>query len=220
MLKIFKYTISLLILTSCASTENIPMDMAQLDASNPQTVTTTMREKPDFSARTAGKAGLIGGLVGASAMIVAGNEIIQENDVDDPASYISNELAEALAIKINLEKVSNNGIITDSSSLSDLSSTYSQGDLLIDVQTIGWGFSYFPMDWNNYRVGYSAKLRLIDTKSNTTIAEGFCSREPDQDDKSPSYDEMLSDNAARIKKELKIAADYCINEFKTNVLKI
>ena len=57
----------------------------------------------------------------------------------------------------------------------------------------------FPTDWNNYRVIYSAKLRVVDTRSQTAVAEGFCSSIPEQDENSPTYDELMADRAARLK---------------------
>jgi hypothetical protein len=50
------------------------------------------------------------------------------------------------------------------------------------------------------------------------VAEGFCSRVPDQTPNSPTYEELLANNAERLKRELKEAADFCIGDFKTKVL--
>jgi len=35
----------------------------------------------------------------------------------------------------------------------ELSEQYAQGDLILLTRTRGWGFMYFPTDWDNYRVG-------------------------------------------------------------------
>jgi hypothetical protein len=214
----FTCAIILLILSGCASTENIPIDIAHINATKPQTITTTIRVKPDFYAETPGKVVLTALFV--NKIVAAGNEIIYENSIADPAGYISNELAEALSAKLNLEKISNNGKITYSPNPNLLSKAYSHSDLLLDIQTLYWGFTYFRADLKEYRVLYTAKLRLVDTRSSITIAEGVCYRRPDQDEHSPSYTEMLSDKAVWIKRELIATADYCISEFKTNVLKI
>jgi hypothetical protein len=57
----------------------------------------TTSDRPDFAAMTAGKA--MFGMVGAFAMISAGNKVIRENNVEDPAHYIGSELAGFLCRK-------------------------------------------------------------------------------------------------------------------------
>jgi hypothetical protein len=111
------------------------------------------------------------------------------------------------------------GVLARSTNPAELARQYSGADLLLDVQTVNWGFAYFPTDWNNYRVIYSAKARLIDTKTRKVLAEGFCSRVPEKTDDAPSHEELLANQAARLKQELEAAADHCISEFRAKVLK-
>ncbi|MET4693035.1 hypothetical protein [Endozoicomonas lisbonensis] len=111
-------------------------------------------------------------------------------------------------------------VITDSSDVNTVSSLYNNSDYILDIQKVNWSFVYFPTDWNNYRVIYTSKLRLIDSRRSKVIAEGFCSRIPVESDSAPSYDELLKNKAEGLKKELELAARYCIQEFKTNVFEI
>ena len=93
-----------------------------------------------------------------------------------------------------------------------------QDDLLLDVQTINWSWIYYPASWGHYKVIYSAKLRLIDTKHSRLIADGFCARIPDQPaDSAPTREELLNNKAERFKQELATAADYCVQQFRTKV---
>jgi hypothetical protein len=64
---------------------------------------------------------------------------------------------------------------------------------------------------------YSAKMRVIDTKKRSLLAEGFCSRVPEKSESAPSYDQLLENQAARLKQELKVAAEHCIDEFRAKV---
>lgn len=205
------------LLTGCVSTKNVKVDVEALRADQPATVTVSARKKPDFAAVTAGKAA-IGGLIGALAMINAGNDIVEENGVEDPANYIGAELAKSLAESLGVQPVENGGKLADSGKPGDLAKLYGNAHLLLDVQTVNWSFGYFPTDWNNYRVIYSAKLRLVDTRTGKLRAEGFCARVPEKSDGAPSRDQLLADGAALLKSELKVAADYCIGQFKANVL--
>lgn len=205
-----------LVLSGCVSTKNVRADMAQLRSAAPATVTVSARKRPDFSAMTAGKAGF--GIIGALAMISAGNAIVEENDVEDPAGYIAAELAGDLSTALGARSVDNGGALADAGSPAALAKLYPGADLVLDVQTVNWSFVYFPTDWNNYRVIYSAKLRLVDTRNGRLAAEGFCARVPEHTPDAPSHDELLADRAAVLKRELRIAADHCIGEFKAKVL--
>ena len=192
--------------------------MAGLQGGGYRTVAVSSREKPSFAAMTAGKAQF--GLLGAAAMISAGNTIVRENNVEDPAVYIGNALAARLSEKLGLQVSDNGGKVTDVTKPDQLATQYAGSDLLLDVQTVNWSFVYFPTDWNNYRVIYSAKLRLIDTRNRKLLAEGFCAHTPADAEGSPSRDQLLADKAARLKSELRIAADHCVPDFAAKVLGI
>ena len=203
------------ILCGCVSTKIVPVDRTVLSGFHGGSVTLSHREKPSFSAGTAGKATFA--LIGAAAMISAGNAIVRDNDIADPAVYIGQTLAADLATDNALTPVDST-YATDTRDVSQLAKQYASANLLLDVETINWSFIYFPTNWTHYRVIYSAKLRLIDTRQAKLIADGFCSRVPEEMPDAPTHDELLRNNAARLKQELKIAADRCVSEFRSKVL--
>lgn len=209
---------SFTILSGCVSTKNLQISQQTLKQLNPNNVALTTREKPNFSAITAGKA--MFALVGAAAMIAAGNEIVEKNNIEDPASYIQSELAKELSKSYGFTINETNSKSVKTSNGAEIAKDFPESDLVLDVETINWSFAYFPTDWDNYRVIYSAKLRLIDTKSKSIIAEGFCARVPEEGETAPSHEELLANKAERLKQELKIAASNCIGEFKNKVLSI
>lgn len=209
---------AVLILSGCASTKNIPMQDDAFVDNAPSSITSSSRVKPDFSAMTAGKGAFA--LIGALASISAGNELIEQNQVDDPAVYISQSLTDSLKKQFSLKTISNNDTLIDSDQPSVIAKHYPSSDLVLDVQTINWSFIYFPTDWDNYRVIYTAKLQLIDTRNKSMIAEGFCKRIPEEDENAPSYKDLTSNQAQGLKNELQLAAEHCIEEFSTKVLKI
>lgn len=202
--------------SGCVSTKNVKADADGLRGGEYKTVTLTSREIPSFGATTAGKATF--GLIGAAAMISAGNKIVSDNEVEDPAIHIGHQLAATLSQRMALQVQETAGKQVKGGDVKQIAGSYASSDLVLDVQTINWGFAYFPTDWNNYRVIYSAKLRLVDTKRRKLLAEGFCSRVPEKSEGAPSHEELLADRAARLKSELRIAADQCIGEFTTKVL--
>ncbi|WP_207062984.1 hypothetical protein [Motiliproteus sp. SC1-56] len=218
MIKNVVLLVAALTLVGCAGTQNIAMQPDSFAANKPKTITTATREKPSFSAMTASKGAFA--LVGAIASISAGNDLIEQNQVEDPAVYIGDALASILEKHFALQRVDNNSAVLEDATPAAIAARYPMSDLVVDVQTLNWSFIYFPTDWDNYRVIYTAKLRLVDTRANEMVAEGFCKRIPEQDENSPSYDELVANDAQRLKDELKLAAEHCIREFQTKVLKI
>ena len=155
-------------LSGCA-TKTIPLSPNVGNAYRGKSITYAVREKPSFSAMTAGKA--MFGAIGGAAMVVKGNEIVRENNVPDPATTIGATLVNDLATKYGLI-VKKPTKRTSSKKPTQVASDYSNADLVLDVRTKGWGFVYFPMDWNNYRILYNDELFLIDTAKSEVVASG------------------------------------------------
>lgn len=208
----------IVLLPACVSTKNVPVNTSDLENTSFSQITLSNRDKPDFSALTAGKA--VFGAIGAAAMISAGNKIIRENEVADPADYIGRELAKIMSERYQISEVNKSETLVKGLKSKQVIDTYTDSGLVIDVQTINWSFGYFPTKWGKYRVIYTAKLRLIDSESNKLLAEGFCKRIPEYDESAPTKKELLADSAARIKQELSIAADSCIEQLRENVLQL
>ncbi|UFH58330.1 hypothetical protein [Sulfurovum mangrovi] len=216
--KIYFLIILSVLFTGCVSKKNVKMKDSTAMQMKGKTLVATVSEKPDFSAMTAEKA--VFGIIGAAAMIGDGNRIVKENDVEDPARYIGEKLANDLKNKRSI-KVASVANIEESDDINELANKYNKNDYILDVRTINWSFIYFPTDWDNYQVMYASKLRLIDVKNKRMIAEGFCQNEPEeQTENSPSYDQLVADQAKVLKKELQKKSDKCIQEFRGNILNI
>jgi hypothetical protein len=209
-------TVAVVLTAGCVSTANVPVSEEALAGLNGKSLAVTQRDKPDFLAQTAGKA--VFGLVGMAAMIQAGNRIVAEHDIDDPAVSIAGALAADLARERGLVVAAGPGPVTDSEEAARLAAQYPQSDYLLDVRTVDWSFGYFATDWNHYRVTYGARLRLIDTRSGMVVAEGFCARVPDKADDPQSREQLLESQAARLKAELALAAEHCIAELGSRTL--
>jgi len=206
--------LSSLCLVSCVSTRQLPL--ADPGVLSRKTAAQTTRELPAFGAVTPGKAAVP--VVGAVTMITSGNTLVRDNQVEDPANWISDELAAAIARKHGTSFRGKRKVSDESPGA--IASACAGADYALDVRTINWSFAYFPVNWATYRVIYSAKLRLIDCKSGKVIAEGFHARVPDKTDQSPGYDGLMNNRAAGLKKELRIGASEALYHFKQNILKL
>jgi hypothetical protein len=203
---------ALALLAGCVSVEHIPLAPGAADALRGRQAALASREQPDFAAMTAARAA-IGGLIGAAVMAEGGRRVVEVNNIQDPAHAIAQAIAAELRDTHQL-RLAASAISVDSDDVAKVAKENSGGDLLLDVRTISWGYSYFPTTWNRYRVFYSARLRLVDLKSAKVIAEGFCSRMPEETPDAPTGDELLANGAAVVKRELKTAADTCIEHFR------
>lgn len=198
----------------CATTT--PLTPASAATLKGREVTISKRPAPDFVASTPGKA--MFGLIGALAAISAGNDIVNNNGVEDPAPLIGRELSVELARRYGTAVSPNRILVIKDDDDAVTSPSASRADLVLDVSTIGWSFIYFPFSWDHYRVLYNARLRLIDRRTAQVVAEGHCSRVPEETPTAPSYDQLLANRAQRLKDELRTAAQICAGQLRDQVL--
>lgn len=204
-------------MAGCASSKVSPVnETASLQGAKLRLIE---RKKPAFSAATAGKVTF--GIIGSAAMVAAGDAIVKENEIEDPAVHMGNELAKSFAEAKGMTVLPANGKLATKTAYKELPKFYREADVLLDVQTDNWSFIYFPARWDRYWVIYQAHMRLIDVKTSKLLAEGACKNDggvPAYADTAPSYDELLADHAARLKQELVIQRDKCLSKFRDQVL--
>lgn len=200
----------------CATIQKVSIDSNSVSVMKGQTVALTTRAaKPDFAAQTAGKAAFA--VLGAVAMISAGNEIIRTNDVQDPAGDISRWLGDDLRDIRGMQVVA--PITVTSGDAEQLASAASgKARYVLDVETVNWMFGYFPTDWSHYRVMHVANARLVDVATRKVVAQGQCKHMAESNTDAPTYDELLDNRAAALKKELSVAALECASTLKKEML--
>jgi hypothetical protein len=216
-----RYTPALLLsaalLTACSTATNAPMRADAAGTLEGRSVVLSRYAKQDFSALTAGKGAFAA--VGAGAAVSTGNELVKQEGIADPAVAVSDALGKRLAQRYRLTPKPA-GMEAKSDNVGELAQTYAGSDLLLDVKTQAWGFVYYPTDWSHYRIMYNARLRLIDLKTKAVLAEGTCVLAPEKTADSPTYEELLAQNAARLKREFAGAETACIDKFATQTLKL
>jgi hypothetical protein len=206
-----------LLLMGCASTQNTPLGTSHANQMRGKSLAVVTHEEPSFAAATATKA--MFGAFGAIAMVSEGDQIVKANKLQDPSIYIGEEIAKYLAERFDLSGGATPGI-SDVADLDELAGQHAESDFVLLTQTRGWGFTYFPADWDNYRVSLNVTMRLIDTRQRSVLAAGHCAYAPEYADSNdaPSHDELLANDAAGLKAELRKAADYCLRKFLTETL--
>ncbi len=214
------------LLSNCVSTKNVPINISDSASIKGKTIVVLHDEKPSFSAMTYGNMMLASftlGIVGVSSMIHDGNKIVKENEIEDPAMALSDNIAASLKSKYDVKIIDDKTPKEVSGSVSKISDQYrNSADYALDIRTASWILMYVPMKTNHFKILYSSKLKLIDLKISKVVAEGFCffDSSSNKQDKLPTYDELLSDNAKVLKQKLSSATEFCSNSFKNNAFNI
>ncbi|TZF90918.1 hypothetical protein [Cognatilysobacter lacus] len=169
-------------------------DAAQLQG---RSVAVTSHERPSFVAMTAGKASF--GLFGAAAMVGAGNKLVDENHVEDPAILVREQLATALSSAFGARLAPADTQPTKAQKPRDLAALHPESDYVLDVRSGGWNFAYYPTKWATYWVGYSVQVQLIDAKTGRQVANAACNANTRENVNPPSNDELVSNGAQLLK---------------------
>lgn len=178
----------------------------------------TTRTRESFVAMTAGKAAF--GLIGAAAMISAGNDIVKQNDIEDPAPHLTTELADAAVSQYAVTRYTGPAILVSTDEIPKLAKAGAGADLLLDVQSLGGDFRYLPADWSHYVVDSKYIVRLIDVKSAKVVGAGTCVESTKNELPLPTREELLDNHAQRLKSILDAQREHCFTHIKSAVLNI
>ena len=199
----------------CATTQNVTMSQDSLASLQGKSLTLIHRESPNFVAMTSGKGAFA--VAGVGAAVAAGNKLVKENAIADPAMTISQSVAKDLANSHGLI-LQDRPTAMASPDLNEIAASASGSDYALDVVTNGWSYMYDGFKFGDYFVGYSSKLRLIDVGSAEVVSSGLCIYDAKKAGKTAvTHDALLANNAAYIKQELNDATNFCIQEFSQNL---
>lgn len=160
------------------------------------------------------------GLLGALAAQSDGNDLVKKNNLATPADAIAQSLYEHLQAARNMQLVAEPISVSSSEAGEIAAAANGKADYVVDVQTTGWGYVYYPNAWDRYRVQHSAKVRIIDVASKTVVAQGACSHHPSFSDSSPTRAQLVENEAAGLKSALEVIAAQCVNLVKQDILAI
>jgi predicted small secreted protein len=206
------------LLSGCATVSHAPLSAESSARLGGKSLVETRYEKPNFTAFTPGRAAF--GLIGAAAMVSEGNEIVNANNIPDPAQRIATGLSERLSKARSMVTVPNQGRVAANDEVQTLVSTYPEAGYLLDIKTLGWMFNYYPSQWSRYKVTYTARMRLIDASTKDVVAETACNTVQGDDSNPPTKDQLLENGAALLKRYLEQAADACVDVLARDALKV
>jgi hypothetical protein len=183
--------------TAGAKERPIPVSESVAAQLNGRSVVVTRHEKPTFIAMTPGKA--MFALVGAAAMAGAGNKLVEENGVADPADVLVAALVPAVVERYGLKWDPSVMPVVDTKKPKEIAATQSGVDYVLDVRSAGWNYSYYPRNLNTFWVGYSVELQLIDVKSSAVVSKVACNSSTNKHAVAPTRDELVENRAQLLK---------------------
>ncbi len=207
-------------LAGCATPEVRLSDQKDNVNLRGQSVSIVNEAPPSFGALTADKA--MFAVVGAFAAHEKGRQIVAENGIEDPSRRVERKLAQHLRRHFQTRANPTVFDFTKTDKPHDYKAWAKANNtrgIIIDVETRGWGFNYFPTTWSRYRVGYGGLVKLIDAETGKVIVQYMChTGGPEKAEDAPTYDQMMANRAAHLKKLLKERADLCVEQVKSKVL--
>lgn len=202
--------------TGCTTVQKVSLDTGAGAAMKGQTLVQTTRSMPDFAAMSATKGAF--GMLGALAAVSEGKDLVKANQIADPAVAISAALAQHLQAGRDVQLVTPAVLVNSTEPGQIAAAAKGKARYVLDVQTINWGFSYFPTDWTHYRVQHSAQVRLVEVQTGALLAQGTCSYFPQSNDGAPTYDELVNNQAAGLKAQMERIAGECAKKLQAEML--
>ena len=195
-------------LTACAGKPQAPVSSG--DIGRVKSLVTVSRETSELMVRTPMKTAL--GPFSKSKQAVAGRMMKQHYGLTDPAQYVSNWLTAHLHRQHGLQVLQFAEV--PASFKGEPVSIASQPDYRLEVKTVNWAVTHFPLHPSVYRAVYQADVSLTEVVSGAVIAKQKCRRQLPYSDKTAiSYKRLGNNNAELLKKAFRYAAEDCIQQF-------
>jgi hypothetical protein len=181
-----------------------------------KSVVLTARSPARFMAYTRAKMSF--GLFGLATAARAGKQIIEENGVENPAPQITKALFEAAKNRYGVTAATLAPLVVESSDAGTIARAARGADMVFDVQPTGGSIEPLLTQPGKYFVTSEFRFRVIDVASGHVRGDETCVRTTQRQLGLPTYDELVTDHAARLKIILRDQRDFCLDYFETQVL--
>ncbi len=206
----FVLAVSLCLLPAAAIAAKKPIPLSEADAAALQgkTAAVTLHKPASFVAMTAGKAGF--GLLGAGAMIKAGNDFVADNGIEDPAVLVRAQLAPLLQSHYGLQVQPVDTTATEEKKPAKIAKLHPDSDVILSVRTHGWSYAYYPASWGEYWIGWSGEVQLIDAKTGKQLSQTYCGANTQSNPIRPKLEDMRANRAQLTKDVLTSLGWLCV----------
>jgi hypothetical protein len=206
------------IFAGCASTNTAPFDAKARRQLSEGPVHAVSYPSPTLYVFTPGRAvmagvlGPIGGLVVASQSREEGKTLRDRPGTIDPASLALDALAARLVAHSIVRGVQRASVTPDGDDVADLRQAGLRS-VVLDVKTSKWWLTYYPTNWNRFRVVYAARARFVDVDADRILWEAGCEgKAPDEPAASPTLQEFRQPDGRVLREKLGEAITACVEQ--------
>jgi hypothetical protein len=201
----------------CASIPTQSVSNQSMAAWKGKTVAFTSRPRPSMVMMTAGKGAL--GLIGVAAGVSAGNALVKEDKIPDPAPVVADELLQIAEKQYGVVPAGLAPPAVDTRNVAELAKAGKGADLLFDVESLGQGINYYPTDWSHYWLMSGLILRVVDVHTGNVVGEAVCRQNSQHQPNPPNKKELLANEGQLLKSMIAAQSDACRDEFAEHVLR-
>lgn len=204
-------------IVGCASIPTQSVSNQSMTAWRGKTVALTSRPRPSMIMMTAGKGAF--GLIGVAAGVSAGNALVKEDKIPDPAPLVADELLQIAERQYGVVSAGLAPAAVDTGNVAALAKAGKGADLLFDVESLGQGINYYPTDWSHYWLFSGLILRVIDVHSGNVVGQAVCRQNSQHQPNPPNKKELLANEGQLLKSMIAAQSDACRDQFAEQVLR-
>ena len=166
---------------------------------------------------TPGKAAF--GVAGTMAMLGAGEQIVKENLITEPAGALSRDLARVVADRTS-------GVVREAPAPAtalkpeEIAKGAAGARYVVDVTTLGWNYLYQPLKWTSFNANYAARLQVIDATSGKLLLKDTCAWPKKEQAEFVGQEELLANQASELKRQIMKATLVCRSQFLSKMDKL
>lgn len=183
-----------------------------------KSVAVTSRPRPSMVMMTAGKGAF--GPLGVAAGVSAGNALVKEDKIPDPASSVADDLLRIAERQYGVVPASLPPATVDTRDVAELAKAGKGADLLFDVESLGQGINYYPTDWSHYWLMSGLILRVIDVHTGAVVGEAVCRQNSQHQPNPPNKKELLANEGQVLKSMIAAQSNACRDQFADQVLRV
>ncbi len=202
-------------LAACATAPPVHLTPLEAPLFSGRSVQLISHRRPDFLPTRPSNAAF--GMLGALAAISEGQGYPESHHLVDPSARLEQRLANDLHDRFGVEVQAQPLDMTTARA----GTPYPRANntVYVDAQSIGWGFSYFSLNWVRFRVSYAVRLMVVDASTGQVIQGENCGKVSHTSaDNAPSLDQLVANDSQVMNSLIESMADACLQEFEAGIL--
>ncbi len=198
-----------------AMTDTPAATLAESVPTGPSVSYVTREQPPVFMIMTAGKAAFA--VIGSLAMIAESEKLVKDYRLEDPANDMAGELSAAFAASKQGHVTPPVALPADKKGIqAAVTEVSARNDYFVFVNPTFINVAYFSFDWMHYGLQMSTQVQVFD-KSGKPIAKAKCQVKDKKVPDSPTKEELLADDAQRLRAMIDEAAANCLVQLKSGL---